>query len=299
MSPSCGAQFGDAYKLGDAMIERIATPARHLPLYAPGVHGRNRHIHRVGDGRLPAGLSDLIFDRVIHDAEHAIIARDLQSLKCDNRHSFASGNLDVCGNVDSTARGGALQRGMDMLAVKRRMQELGLTQLEVAAHLRIDPSAVSKLLSGRRQLKAQEAARLSQLLDLDELGFTTIRHIPVIGFVSAGQWQEFIEQPLYMMPSPTSDLPLRAFGVVVEGDSMNRVVVDGATLIVDPDDLDLVAKGIYVISNGDGLATVKQFMTDPARLEPMSTNSNHMTIFPGRDRFMVVGRVIWKAERLR
>ena len=89
---------------------------------------------------------------------------------------------------------------MDMLAVKRRMAELGITQAEVAAHLRIDPSAVSKLLGGRRQLKAQEATLLSQLLSLDELGFSAIRHIPVIGFISAGEWESFIEQPLYMMP---------------------------------------------------------------------------------------------------
>lgn len=281
------------------MLKLIDPPRRDLPRYAPGVNRRNRDAERASDCRLPARPSDLGLDQIIHSADCAIIARDKQALICEKRQWDGSGSFDVCFINDSEVRGGALQQVMDMLAVKRRMQELGITQAQVAAHLKIDASAVSKLLAGKRQLKAQEAARLSQLLDLDELGFSAIRHLPVIGFISAGSWETFIEQPLYMMPSPASDLPARAFGVVVDGDSMNRIVADGATLIIDPDDLDLVTHGIYVISNGDGAATVKQFMSEPARLEPLSTTPNHVTIFPGRDRFIVIGRVIWKAERLR
>lgn len=87
--------------------------------------------------------------------------------------------------------------------------------------------------------------------------------------------------------------------MTVTGDSMNRALPDGSVAVVDPDDLDLVARGIYVVMNGDGEATCKRFMPDPARLEPDSDNPAHKTIYPGRDHFTIIGRVIWRAERLR
>lgn len=266
---------------------------------SPRMYGRDRRVSQTGDRRRSAQVVNDFGSQLVHKRHHAIIARDAQAVSCDYRQTGFGGRLDVCDNNDSGLRSIALERGMDMLAVKRRMLELGISQARIAKHLGIDASAVSKLLSGRRQLKATEAAKLAQLLDIDELGFAAIRHIPVIGFISAGVWQSAAEQPLYMMPAPASDLPARAFGVVVEGDSMDRIVVDGATLIIDPDDLDLVERGIYALRNGDGQTLVKQFMTDPARLEPLSNNPTHVPIYPGRDRFEVIGRVIWKAERLR
>ena len=111
-----------------------------------------------------------------------------------------------------------------MLTVKRQMAELGISQAEIAIHLGIDQSAVSRLFSGQRQLKVREAQRLSELLNLADMGFpATIRQIPVIGFISAGEWEKFIDRPLYMMAAPSTDLPARAFGVVVDGDSMDRI----------------------------------------------------------------------------
>ena len=283
----------------DGMIEVGCAPRGHLPRYAPSVHRGDRNTEGAGYCRLTASRLDLRLDHVIHGSKHAIIARDAQAPICDKRKTLIGVNLDVCENGDSDMPSFALERGMDMLAAKRRMLELGFTQGKVAKHLGIDESAVSKLFAGKRQLKAHEAAKLAQLLDLDDLGFTTIRQLPVIGFISAGSWQSSIEQPLYMMPSPEAGLPVRSFGVVVEGDSMDRIVVAGATLIIDPDDLDLVSKGIYAVRNGGGETVVKQFLNDPARLEPLSNNAIHRTIFPGRDGFEVIGRVIWKAERLR
>jgi repressor LexA len=265
----------------------------------PRVNRGNGNIDRLAHCGLPASAPDHLDDCGIHSSHHAIIARYTQGRKCDISQLGVGGLFNDCENHDSGIRRIALQRGMDMLSVKQRMLELGINQAQVAKHLRLDASIVSKLLSGKRQLKAHEASKLSQLLGLDELGFTAIRHIPVIGFISAGLWKDAIEHPLYMMPAPSDDTPGRAFGVIVEGDSMDRIVVDGATLIVDPDDMDLVTRGIYAVRNGNGATLVKQFMSDPARLEPLSHNPDHKTIFPGRDRFDVIGRVIWKAERLR
>src|SRR3546814_3280135 len=64
----------------------------------------------------------------------------------------------------------ALSEGMDMDLVKKRKEELGLTNKDIAAALKIDVSAVSKLLSGKRQLKANEAQILADLLKIDAIG---------------------------------------------------------------------------------------------------------------------------------
>src|SRR3546814_10445761 len=74
--------------------------------------------------------------------------------------------------------------------VKKRKEELGLTNKDIAAALKIDVSAVSKLLSGKRQLKANEAQILADLLKIDAIGSPIIRQIPMIGKASAGAWKE-------------------------------------------------------------------------------------------------------------
>src|SRR3546814_4788873 len=79
---------------------------------------------------------------------------------------------------------------MDMDLVKKRKEELGLTNKDIAAALKIDVSAVSKLLSGKRQLKANEAQSLADLLKIDAIGSPIIRQIPMIGKASAGAWKE-------------------------------------------------------------------------------------------------------------
>jgi len=186
-----------------------------------------------------------------------------------------------------------------MLLVRQRMRELKVTQEQVGDRLRIDRTAVSKFLAGKRQLSAREASALADMLRLDGIGFPVIAQIPVIGLVSASAWAQAVEDPQYLMPAPSPDMPPQAFGVIISGDSMDRVLPPGSVAIVDPQDLDLVSRGVYIVMNGDGETTVKRFMPEPARLEPDSFNDKHKTIFPGRDTFSVVGRVIWRAEKMR
>src|SRR3546814_12303271 len=78
---------------------------------------------------------------------------------------FRSGVFSVCPD-----RRFARSEGMDMDLVKKRKEELGLTNKDIAAALKIDVSAVSKLLSGKRQLKANEAQILADLLKIDAIG---------------------------------------------------------------------------------------------------------------------------------
>jgi SOS-response transcriptional repressor LexA len=73
---------------------------------------------------------------------------------------------------------------------------------------------------------------------------------------------------------------------------MDRIVRNGAEIIIDPDDLDLFDKWLYVVRNPDGEVTFKQYRDSPARLVPCSSNPTHATI-PLSDRgYEIVGRVV-------
>src|SRR3546814_8346250 len=100
----------------------------------------------------------------------------------------------------------------------------------------------------------------------------------------------------------SSDLPSfpkGVFALFIDGDSIDKIASDGATIIVDPSDKLLVDRALYLMMNGTGGATVKLFFSDPARLEPCSNNPEHQTIYPGEEPFFVIGRVIWEGRKLR
>lgn len=76
----------------------------------------------------------------------------------------------------------------------------------------------------------------------------------------------------------------------VVGDSMNVVSPPDSVIFVDRNDKVLVPGACYVISNNDGEATYKRFMTNPMRFEPYSYNPAHETLYPQREP-LIVGRV--------
>src|SRR3546814_11362334 len=89
----------------------------------------------------------------------------------------------------------ALSEGMDMDLVKKRNEELGLTNKDIAAALKIDVSAVSKLLNGKRQLKANEAQILADLHTIDAIGSHIHRQIPMIVEDAARAWKKGQQYP--------------------------------------------------------------------------------------------------------
>src|SRR3546814_5049052 len=101
------------------------------------------------------------------------------------------------------------------------------------------------------------------------------------------------------MPCPDPSFPKGVFALFIDGDSIDKIAPDGATIIVDPSDKLLVDRALYLMMNGTGGATVKLFFSDPARLEPCSNNPEHQTIYPGEEPFFVIGRVIWEGRKLR
>lgn len=80
--------------------------------------------------------------------------------------------------------------------------------------------------------------------------------------------------------------------LTVEGDSMNRVALDGAVIIVNRGEDSLVDGRFYIFRTEDGETTFKQFKANPMRLQPHSTNPEHFSI-PVQDdgSLYVFGRV--------
>lgn len=213
-------------------------------------------------------------------------ARKAQAKSCGSR---------ICG-----ARKLSHDERVDRAEIKARMKAKGLRQVHVANLLGIDPDKVSKSLSpaGTRTFSDDEMRVLRQALrdEGDPVLAEDFPLLPVIGQVQAGNWTEAVQSPRGTIPSPSPASPKRAFGLVVTGDSMDTLVDEGATIIVDPDDKSLFPGKYYVVLNEAGETTFKQFQPDPARLVPCSTNAAHREIRLGDGQtFTIVGRVIWRA----
>lgn len=122
------------------------------------------------------------------------------------------------------------------------------------------------------------------------------RLIPLIGSIAAGNWREAILDPEGMIP--VAGAGPNAFALRPSGDSMDKVATEDHILVIDPDQPDLLDGKLYAVMNGFGETTFKRFRADPPRLEPASFNPDHQPIPLGREPFTVIGRVVWRMEKL-
>lgn len=76
----------------------------------------------------------------------------------------------------------------------------------------------------------------------------------------------------------------------VEGDSMDRISPPDSIIFVDKRDKKLVPNALYVLFDSEGNATYKRYRPNPARFEPVSTNSDIEPIYPDDDT-KIFGRV--------
>lgn len=76
---------------------------------------------------------------------------------------------------------------------------------------------------------------------------------------------------------------------------MDRIAIDGSTLIVNRRDQRLVNRKFYVFVATDGEATFKRYRTDPQRFVPYSTDPDEEPIYPDVEAhrgWKVFGRVV-------
>lgn len=129
-------------------------------------------------------------------------------------------------------------------------------------------------------------------------GAIPVAPIPVIGEIAAGNWKEAVRKSTLSIPAPLPSMPPLAFALEVSGDSMDLLVEDGAMIIVDPGDRQFFHKRYYAVQNGEGETTFKQYMGDPARLVPCSSNPAHKEIILGDEPVTIIGRIIWRSSRM-
>lgn len=195
--------------------------------------------------------------------------------------------------------------------IRQLRKARGLTLEQLAALVpnpdtgaQTDISTISKLELSKRALTTDWMQRLATALGVEpaallggglggglggELGVAPVRRVPLIGTIAAGNWREAIEDPLSLVPCESGGA--NTFALLVDGDSMDRLVPPGGRIYIDPDDFALRDGKYYAVMRG-GETTFKRFRASPARLEPCSTNPAHLVIEIGREPFTVIGRVV-------
>lgn len=181
--------------------------------------------------------------------------------------------------------------------VRALRAEKGWSLAELAERTGTTASQIMKLEKSQRRLDFDWVRRLAAAFEMSEtelIGGTPSAAnnpflIPLIGEIAAGNWREAIQHHEALIYPPVEGLSDMAFALRTKGDSMDKIIPDGGYVVIDPAEADLREGRIYAVMNSEGETTIKRFRSDPARLEPCSTNPDHQAISLGREAFTVVG----------
>lgn len=158
-------------------------------------------------------------------------------------------------------------------------------------------------VNGNREISKKAAEKYGRLFGIDpgELLFKPtpkgatvgLTQVPVLSMVSASNLREQpavtasdIERWIRVADLPQGDW----IALSVDGDSMDKIAPNGATILINRADGRLLDAKFYVFAIESGAATFKQYRRRPDRLQPYSTNSDHYSI-PASDDIYVIGRV--------
>ncbi len=236
--------------------------------------------------------------------QYAIVATQSQALSCDNR--FCPDNAIV-----------ALD-GMDKAAIRKRIAERKLRQIDIAEALGIEQDKVSKSLAGTRQWKGDEMVKLIALLgDHDdsrehpdtpptgrEGAYVDIPVLPSYAGMGGGGTgdgeqgvaklpRELIEQQLRGRPS---DFEL----IDVRGDSMAPDFMHGDQILIDRRDRDPRQPGAFALWDDDGYV-VKLVERVPGKrgwYRIFSANPRYSEYEIEETEATIRGRPVWFARRL-
>jgi len=175
---------------------------------------------------------------------------------------------------------------MDTAWFLTALDRAGLSQADLARHLRLAPSAVSRMLKGDRQMKLLEAAQTASFLGVSQdevlrrasggprrggrppLATTQLRQmtgtepIPVRSAARGGGDQEmFLEDgPIGYTPRPSNLNGVRgAYAIYMIGDSMEPRYQQGWLLHVNPFKPAIRGRDVVVYKK-DKAALIKQFV---------------------------------------
>ena len=179
---------------------------------------------------------------------------------------------------------------------------------QVGALLRpeITLATVAKLETGQISLTLDYINDFARVLDTTPIEIISVdasdggsmRMLPVLGDIAAGNWAEELAQTGDFIPVAPDIAGPNAFALRPRGDSMDKIVQDGGFVVIDPDQRELIDGKAYAVRNGAGEATCKAFRASPPRLEPCSTNPAHQPIIIGSEPFVAIGRVVFAGMML-
>lgn len=175
--------------------------------------------------------------------------------------------------------------------IRAELASRNMSITDLAEAIGMNPNYLVKALGGTRSFKANEMAAIEREFGADPEPEPALRRIRLLGEVPAGRPTEAEQRAGRWIPVADPETPPHAYALTVKGDSMDLIVPDGTTLIVDPDDKALWPGRRYVIQTEDGRTTFKEFQADPARLVPCSSNDEHADIMLGGEPITILGRV--------
>lgn len=187
--------------------------------------------------------------------------------------------------------------------LKRLRKKAGLSQTRLAELARVSQQLISQLERGENE-KTKELPNIaralgSQVHEIDEdyrEGTAALIPVPLLSWVNAGILLEPDPPPLDLEEIPIlmeSDLDPSGdwFALRVDGDSMNKVSPHNSIIFINRKDRRPVRGGLYVITDGEGGATYKQF-EPPNIWKPVSTNPHYEVLVPKPGTALeVIGRV--------
>jgi repressor LexA len=199
-----------------------------------------------------------------------------------------------CDIRDCDIRSRSLQAAMDANEIRAELNRRNMSQRDLAQAIGMGDDHLSKSLAGKRQFKVHEMDAIRRELAPEEGDDEKlpVRSLPLLGDVPAGSFQPQEQRGGKRLWVSDPDIPARAYGLRISGDSMDRIADNGSTVIIDPDDKQLWPGKRYVIRTMDGQTTFKEYREGPSRLVPCSTNPEHKEILIGSEPITVEGKVI-------
>lgn len=204
--------------------------------------------------------------------------------------------------------------------IKQLRKEKGLTQEELGKYIGVKKAAIMKYEKGNvKNMKRSSIETLSKLfgvtpsylmcLNEDETTDITNSHkiymMAVYGQISAGQpnWaEECIEGRLPIDPNMMNIVdPEECFFLRVNGESMNKVIKNGAYALIRKQDYAEEGDIVVAIVNGDNEATLKRFKRFNEQFvsfEPMSSDESFKPINVDlkNTNVIILGKYIGKFE---